>query len=140
VCWFGAGVVVGRADRAHRTARAGAVSDLEGPIGAVDPAGKLACVIAGMAAGADCIDELDVIRAGGMTSLLDGVYAAATLGHRRRLDQDLAPPPCQARSNRHDLAHSAHRLVLHLLRNWPWPPALDELFTHAFDDPVPAAA
>jgi Transposase DDE domain group 1 len=35
------------------------------------------------------------------------------------------------------LAHSAHRLVLHLPRNWPWQPALDELFTHALYDPVP---
>jgi hypothetical protein len=33
-----------------------------------------------MTAGADCIDELDVIRAGGMPSLFDGVYAPATLG------------------------------------------------------------
>jgi hypothetical protein len=48
--------------------------------GAVNPAGKLACVIAGMTAGADCIDELDVIRAGGMPSLFDGVYAPATWG------------------------------------------------------------
>jgi hypothetical protein len=40
--------------------------------GAVNPAGKLACVIAGMTAGAHCIDELDVIRCGGMTSLFDG--------------------------------------------------------------------
>jgi hypothetical protein len=46
----------------------------------VNPAGKLACVIAGMTAGADCIDELDVIRCGGMTALFDGVYAPATLG------------------------------------------------------------
>jgi hypothetical protein len=48
--------------------------------GAANPAGKLACGIAGMTAGAECIDELDVIRAGGMTSLFDGVYAPATLG------------------------------------------------------------
>jgi hypothetical protein len=48
--------------------------------GAVNPAGKLACVIAGMTAGADCIDELDVIRCGGMAMLFDGVYAPATLG------------------------------------------------------------
>ena len=48
--------------------------------GAVNPAGKLACVIAGMTVGADCIDELDVIRCGGMTTLFDGVYAATTLG------------------------------------------------------------
>src|ERR687893_1235530 len=48
--------------------------------GAVNPAGKLACVIAGMTAGADCIDDLDVIRCGGMPILFDGVYAPATLG------------------------------------------------------------
>ena len=48
--------------------------------GAVNPAGKLACVIAGMTAGADCIDDLEVIRCGGMTTLFDGVYAPATLG------------------------------------------------------------
>jgi hypothetical protein len=46
----------------------------------VNPAGKLACVIAGMTAGADCIDDLEVIRCGGMTTLFDGVYAPATLG------------------------------------------------------------
>jgi Transposase DDE domain group 1 len=38
------------------------------------------------------------------------------------------------------LARSAHRLVLHLPRNWPWQPALNELFTQALDDPVPTAA
>jgi hypothetical protein len=38
------------------------------------------------------------------------------------------------------LAHSAHRLILHLPRNWPWQPALDELFMHALYDPVPTAA
>jgi hypothetical protein len=38
------------------------------------------------------------------------------------------------------LARSAHRLILHLPRNWPWEPALDELFAHALHDPVPATA
>ena len=47
---------------------------------AVNPAGKLTSVIAGMAAGADCIDDLDVIRAGGMPRLFAEVYAPATLG------------------------------------------------------------
>ena len=46
----------------------------------VNPAPKLTSVIAGMAAGADSIDDLDVIRAGGMDRLFGGVYAAATLG------------------------------------------------------------
>jgi hypothetical protein len=38
------------------------------------------------------------------------------------------------------LARSAHRLILHLPRDWPWEPALDELFAHALHDPVPATA
>jgi len=46
----------------------------------VNPAGKLTSVIAGMAAGADSIDDLDVIRAGGMPRLFAGVYACSTLG------------------------------------------------------------
>jgi DDE family transposase len=45
-----------------------------------NPAGKLTSVIAGMAAGADSIDDLDVIRCGGMQQLFAGVYAATTLG------------------------------------------------------------
>jgi hypothetical protein len=47
---------------------------------AVNPAGKLTSIIAGMAAGADCIDDLEVIRSGGMPRLFAGVYAPATLG------------------------------------------------------------
>jgi Transposase DDE domain group 1 len=46
----------------------------------VNPVGKLTSIIAGMAAGADCIDDLDVIRSGGMPRLFGGVYACATLG------------------------------------------------------------
>jgi hypothetical protein len=47
---------------------------------AVNPAGKVTSVIAGMAAGADSMDDLDVIRAGGMRRLFGGVYACSTLG------------------------------------------------------------
>jgi hypothetical protein len=46
----------------------------------VNPAGKLTSIIAGMAAGADSIDDLQVIRSGGMKRLFRGVYAPATLG------------------------------------------------------------
>ena len=46
----------------------------------VNPAGKLASIIAGMAASADCIDDLQVIRSGGMKRLFAEVYAPATLG------------------------------------------------------------
>jgi hypothetical protein len=50
----------------------------------VNPAGKLTSIIAGMAAGADCIDELDVIRSGGMARVFGGVYACSTLGQLLR--------------------------------------------------------
>jgi Transposase DDE domain group 1 len=46
----------------------------------VNPAGKLASIIAGMVAGADSIDDLQVVRSGGMKRLFDQVYAPATLG------------------------------------------------------------
>lgn len=46
----------------------------------VNPAGKLTSIIAGMAAGADSIDDLQVIRSGGMKQVFGGVYAPATLG------------------------------------------------------------
>jgi hypothetical protein len=48
--------------------------------GGVNPVGKLTSIIAGMAAGADSIDDLDVIRSGGMRRLFGEVYACATLG------------------------------------------------------------
>lgn len=48
--------------------------------GSANPAPKLLGVIAGMCAGADCIDDLDVLRAGGMPILVDHVYAPSTLG------------------------------------------------------------
>lgn len=44
------------------------------------PGGKAAAIVAGMAAGADSITDLDVLRHGGMGSLFDGVYAPSTLG------------------------------------------------------------
>lgn len=46
----------------------------------VNPAGKVTAVVAGMVAGADSIDDLDVVRSGGMKQLFGGVYAPATLG------------------------------------------------------------
>ena len=48
--------------------------------GAANPAPKLATVVAGMVAGADCIDDIDVLRSGGMKTLFDGVYAPSTVG------------------------------------------------------------
>ena len=48
--------------------------------GAANLAPKLLGVIAGMCVGADSIDDLEVLRAGGMPILFDGVYAPSTLG------------------------------------------------------------
>jgi Transposase DDE domain group 1 len=48
--------------------------------GSANPAPKLATVVAGMVAGADCIDDIDVLRSGGMKTLFDGVYAPSTVG------------------------------------------------------------
>jgi hypothetical protein len=38
------------------------------------------------------------------------------------------------------IAHSAHQQTLHLPRDWPFEPGLDELFRRALHDPLPAAA
>jgi hypothetical protein len=48
--------------------------------GAANPAPKLATLIGGMCAGADSIDDLDVVRSGGMKTLFGGVYAPSTIG------------------------------------------------------------
>ena len=66
--------------------------------GSANPAPKLATVIAGMCAGAESIDDLDVVRSGGMKTLFGGVYAPSTIGtllreftfgHARQLDSVL---------------------------------------------------
>ncbi|MEO3781620.1 IS1380 family transposase [Micromonospora sp. B11E3] len=45
-----------------------------------NPAGKVATIVAGMLAGADSIDDLDIARHGGMPSLFTSVFAPSTLG------------------------------------------------------------
>jgi hypothetical protein len=56
------------------------VSQPSVPSTGVNPAGKFAAIVAGMVAGADCTDDLDVVRHGGMKRLFGGVYAPSTLG------------------------------------------------------------
>ena len=48
--------------------------------GSANPAPKLATLIAAMCAGADCIDDVDIVRSGGMKTLFGGVYASSTVG------------------------------------------------------------
>ena len=45
---------------------------------------KVGCLVAGMAAGADSIDDMDVLRHGAMDSLFGGVRAPSTLGSHLR--------------------------------------------------------
>ena len=48
--------------------------------GAVNPAGKLTSIIAGITCGADSIDDVNVLRAGGTPRVFNEVYAPSTLG------------------------------------------------------------
>jgi hypothetical protein len=64
-------------------------------VGGVNPHLKVPALVAGMVAGADSIDDMDVLRHGGMARLFTGVRAPSTLGtflrsftfgHVRQLD------------------------------------------------------
>ena len=82
--------------------------------GSANPVPKLLSVIAGMCSGADSIDDLDMLRAGGMPILFDGVYAPSTLGtllrefsfgHARQLESVLREHLC---------ALTAHLSLIHI--------------------------
>lgn len=71
--------------------------------GSAHPAPKLATLIAGMCAGADSIDDVDLLRSGGCTELFGGVYAPSTVGtllreftfgHARQLESVLSEHLC----------------------------------------------
>jgi hypothetical protein len=79
--------------------------------GSANPSPKLTTLIAGMCAGADSIDDVDLVRSGGMQSLFGGVYAPSTIGtllreftfgHARQLESVL----------RHHLASLCERVDL----------------------------
>jgi len=66
--------------------------------GAANPAPKLATLIAGMCAGADSIDDVNILRLGGMKHLFGNLYAPSTVGtlmreltfgHNRQLESVL---------------------------------------------------
>jgi hypothetical protein len=68
--------VMGLAEKAGLCALVAASSTLPVPAVAV----KVRTVIAGMLAGADSIDDLDVLRSGGTSAVLAGVRAPSTIG------------------------------------------------------------
>lgn len=45
-----------------------------------NPAGKAMSLVGAMCAGADSIDDADLLRAGGLRRLFEGIYAPSTLG------------------------------------------------------------
>lgn len=49
-----------------------------------NPGAKITSLVAGMAAGADSVDDMDLLRHGGMKSLFNQVYAPSTLGSHLR--------------------------------------------------------
>ncbi len=66
--------------------------------GSANPSPKLTTLIAGMCVGADSIDDLDLLRSGGIKGLFDGVHAPSavgtllrefTVGHARQLESVL---------------------------------------------------
>jgi hypothetical protein len=78
--------------------------------------GKVAAIVAGMLTGADSIDDLDVLRHGGMRLLFGGVYAPSTLGSFLR-----------AFSHGHvrQLQAAARQLLVRLARRAPLLPSAD---------------
>jgi hypothetical protein len=46
----------------------------------VNAEAKIGCLVAGMTAGADCIDDMDILRHGAMVGLFAGIRAPSTLG------------------------------------------------------------
>jgi hypothetical protein len=84
--------------------------------GSANPAPKLATLVAGMCAGADCIDDIDIVRSGGMKTLFGDVYAPSTVGtllreftfgHARQLESVLGAH-LGALCNQVDLLPGAH--------------------------------
>lgn len=71
--------VMALARRAGLGALVGRHLTLKGP-GAPNAPAKVACLVAGMAAGADSIEDMDLLRHGAMTKLFGGLRAPSTLG------------------------------------------------------------
>jgi hypothetical protein len=79
VAYAGLVPVMRLAERCDLGGLAGEHVGIAGPLGVNAPL-KIGSIVAGMAAGADSIDDLDLLRHGGMTKLFNGVRAPSTLG------------------------------------------------------------
>src|SRR5579864_7341969 len=90
---------------------------IAGPAG-VNPGLKVPCLVAGMTAGADSIDDMDVLRHGAMDALFGGIRAPSTLGSHLR---------CYTWGNVRQLEAVSRRLLAELARRAPLLPGKDVL-------------
>src|SRR5580704_5591169 len=88
-----------------------------GPCG-VNAQLKIPCLVAGMAAGADSIDDMDLLRHGAMPGLFGGIRAPSTLGSHLR---------SYAWGNVRQLEKVNHELLGELARRAPLLPGADTL-------------
>ena len=79
---------------------------------------KVPCLVAGMAAGADSIDDMDLLRHGAMSTLFGGIRAPSTLGSHLR---------CYTWGNVRQLEAVNRQLLAELARRAPLLPGKDVL-------------
>jgi hypothetical protein len=84
----------------------------------VNAAVKVPCLVAGMAAGADSIDDMDLVRHGAMSALFGGIRAPSTLGSHLR---------CYTWGNVAQLEKAAREFLAELCRKAPLLPAAGTL-------------
>jgi len=105
---------------AQRAGLAGLVAEHVRPGGecGVNAHLKVPCLVAGMAAGADSIDDMDLLRHGAMTALFGGVRAPSTLGSHLR---------CYTWGNVSQLEKAAREFLAELARRSPLLPGAGTL-------------
>jgi Transposase DDE domain group 1 len=84
----------------------------------VNAAVKVPCLVAGMAAGADSIDDMDLVRHGAMSALFGGIRAPSTLGSHLR---------CYTWGNVAQLEKAAREFLAELCRKAPLLPGAGTL-------------
>jgi hypothetical protein len=84
----------------------------------VNPHLKVPCLVAGMAAGADSIDDMSVLRHGAMNALFGGVRAPSTLGSHLR---------CYTWGNAAQLEKAGREFLAELARQAPLLPGAETL-------------
>jgi Transposase DDE domain group 1 len=105
---------------AERAGLAGLVAEHVRPGGecGVNAPLKVACLVAGMAAGADSIDDMGLLRHGAMSTLFGGIRAPSTLGSHLR---------CYTWGNVSQLEKAAREFLRELARRAPLLPGAETL-------------